>query len=71
MSEAAAEQRAKEEAAEKGLMVQCATCGVRVHRKCYGVAEGAGAGVLPSPTRNIGIADCRYVFHDVLRGSGT
>lgn len=24
-------------------LVQCAKCGVRVHRKCYGVPEGVGA----------------------------
>ncbi|CAN0543954.1 unnamed protein product, partial [Ectocarpus sp. 12 AP-2014] len=29
-------------ATEEEDLVQCAKCGVRVHRKCYGVPEGVG-----------------------------
>lgn len=52
MSDTAAKEREEQLEAEKDKMVQCATCGVRVHRVCYGVADGVGGKhVVVKPSR--------------------
>lgn len=42
MSEVGAQEREEQLKAEGGTIVQCATCGVQVHRACYGIADDVG-----------------------------